>query len=46
MHLDKIEGGFEISRIDLISTAVVPDMTAEDFAARAASAKENYPPVE
>jgi lipoyl-dependent peroxiredoxin len=43
VHLDKIEGGFEISRIDLISTAVVPGVTAEEFATHAASAKENCP---
>jgi lipoyl-dependent peroxiredoxin len=43
VHLDKIEGGFEISKIDLIATAVVPGVTADEFAARATTAKENCP---
>jgi len=43
VHLDKIEGGFEISRIDLTASAEVPGISEDEFAKRAASAKENCP---
>lgn len=43
VHLDKSEGGFDISRIDLIATADVPGISADEFAALATQAKETCP---
>ncbi|MFQ5527375.1 MAG: OsmC family protein [Thermoanaerobaculia bacterium] len=42
-HLEKVEGGFGITRIELSTEAVVPDIDDETFQTHASGAKENCP---
>ena len=42
-HLEKVEGGFAITRIELVTEAVVPDIENDAFQAEAADAKANCP---
>ena len=43
VHIDKIEGGFEISRIDLATTARVPGIAEDEFQQIAEGAKKGCP---
>ena len=43
VHLDKVEGGFGITKIDLHTTGRVPGMSAEDFQRHAEAAKAGCP---
>src|SRR5690348_578022 len=43
VHLERADGGFRISRIDLATTADVPGIDAATFAEQAESAKANCP---
>ncbi len=43
VHIEKQEAGFGIPRIDLVTEAVVPDITDEKFQEVAKGAKENCP---
>lgn len=43
VHLEKVPGGFEIPKIDLVLTATVPDIAEDEFLAIANDAKENCP---
>ena len=43
VHLEQVTGGFSITRIQLRTRAKVPGVTAEQFAALAADAKQNCP---
>lgn len=43
VHLEKTDGGFAISRIDLTCEATVPGISAEDFQQQAEGAKANCP---
>ena len=43
VHLDKVEGGFGITRVDLSTVADVPGLDAADFAKHAETAKVNCP---
>ncbi len=43
VHLDKVEGGFGITRIDLHTTGRVPGMSPEDFQRHAEAAKAGCP---
>ena len=43
VHLDRAEGGFRISRIDLTCTAVVPGIDEAAFQEQAQTAKANCP---
>lgn len=43
VHLDKVEGGFGITKIELRTTARVPGMSAEDFQRHAEAAKAGCP---
>lgn len=43
VHLNKVEGGFEIPRIDLVLEAEVPGIAEDRFHEIAADAKENCP---
>ena len=43
VHFQKASGGFEIPRIDLVLTAVVPGISDDAFQRIAQSAKENCP---
>jgi osmotically inducible protein OsmC len=42
-HLEFIDGGFSITRIELSTAAVVPDIDDETFQQHASGAKENCP---
>jgi lipoyl-dependent peroxiredoxin len=43
VHLDSVEGGFAITRIDLNTEAAVPDIDEATFQDQAATAKANCP---
>lgn len=43
VHLEKVPGGFEIPRIDLVLTADVPGVSEDEFRKQADAAKENCP---
>ena len=43
VHIDKVEGGFEIPRVDLVLTADVPGIAEDDFQRIATEAKETCP---
>jgi len=43
VHLEKIGEGFEIPQIELSTTAVVPGISADEFAKFATDAKDNCP---
>src|SRR6476661_8825113 len=43
VHLEKTDTGFGIPRIDLITEAEVPGMSAADFQKQAETAKQNCP---
>jgi osmotically inducible protein OsmC len=43
VHLTKSDAGFSISRIDLATTATVPDIDEETFLEHAEGAKKNCP---
>lgn len=43
VHLEPKDGGFAITRIDLVTEAVVPGIDAETFQTQATVAKENCP---
>lgn len=43
VHLDKVDGGFAITRVHLTTTGRVPGVDAEQFAAHARTAKDNCP---
>ncbi|HMT07454.1 MAG TPA: OsmC family protein [Pyrinomonadaceae bacterium] len=43
VHLEKIEGGFEIPKIDLVTVAEVADISDDEFQTIAKAAKENCP---
>jgi osmotically inducible protein OsmC len=43
VHLEQVTDGFSITRIQLRARAKVPGVTAEQFAALAADAKQNCP---
>ena len=43
VHIDKVEGGFAIKRIELITRASVPGMDNEHFQEHANAAKEGCP---
>lgn len=43
VHLEKVDQGFQITRIELDCKAEVPGISDEDFQKEAASAKENCP---
>ena len=43
VHIEQSAGGFSIPKIELRTRALIPDMTAEKFAALAADAKQNCP---
>lgn len=43
VHLDKSADGFTISRIDLETTACIPDMPEDEFQAQADAAKKGCP---
>ncbi|MCF3932410.1 OsmC family protein [Acuticoccus sp. M5D2P5] len=43
VQLDQVEGGFSISKVDLVTKATVPGVTADEFASFAKGAKENCP---
>ena len=43
LHLNKVEAGFAIERIDLVTRARVPGMSEDDFQQAAEQAKENCP---
>jgi osmotically inducible protein OsmC len=43
VHLDRVEGGFGITRIDLSTVADVPGLDAGDLAKHAETAKVNCP---
>ena len=43
VHLQKVEGGFEIPKIDLVLEAEVPGISEEKFQEVANDAKENCP---
>ena len=43
VHVDKIEGGFEISRIELATTARVPGIAEDEFQQIAEGAKKGCP---
>ena len=42
-HLEKVDDGFAITRIELVTEASVPDIDNETFQAQAADAKANCP---
>jgi lipoyl-dependent peroxiredoxin len=43
VHLEKVEGGFAIGRIDLTTTAVVPNIEPDAFQQQAEAAKSGCP---
>jgi osmotically inducible protein OsmC len=43
VHLEKVGEGFQITRIDLVTQAEVPDIDDETFQQHADGAKENCP---
>jgi osmotically inducible protein OsmC len=43
VHLDKVEGGFGVTRIDLVTTGDVPGVDPDTFQKIAEGAKENCP---
>ncbi len=43
VHLGKVEGGFGITRIDLVTTAEVPGLDEAEFVKHAETAKANCP---
>jgi len=43
VHLDKVDGDFAITGIELAAEAIVPDATEEEFVEVAEGAKENCP---
>jgi osmotically inducible protein OsmC len=43
VHLEPVDGGFGITRIDLVTEAEVPDIDENEFQAQAKGAKENCP---
>jgi osmotically inducible protein OsmC len=43
VHIDKVEGGFGITRIELDTRARVPGIDADEFQRLAESAKQNCP---
>jgi osmotically inducible protein OsmC len=43
VHLDKVEGGFGITKIELTTRGQVDGLDAEEFKRHAATAKENCP---
>jgi osmotically inducible protein OsmC len=43
VHLEKVEGGFSIPRIDLVTEAEVPGMDEAAFREQAETAKKNCP---
>jgi osmotically inducible protein OsmC len=43
VHLESVPGGFAIAKIELVTVAEVPGLTADAFAATAKTAKENCP---
>jgi len=43
VHLDQVEGGFAISKIDLVTEGKVPGIDAEQFVKFAEDAKKNCP---
>jgi osmotically inducible protein OsmC len=43
VHLDSVEGGFRITRIELDTQAEVPGLDAQAFAEHAETAKKNCP---
>lgn len=43
VHLEPVDGGFGITRIDLVTEAEVPEISETDFQAQALGAKENCP---
>ena len=43
LHLNKVDAGFAIERVDLVTRAKVPGMSEEDFKQAAEQAKETCP---
>ena len=43
VHVNKVEAGFAIERVELVTRAKVPGMSDEDFQQAAEQAKENCP---
>jgi osmotically inducible protein OsmC len=43
VHIDKVEGGFGITRIELDTRARVPGIDADEFQRLAEAAKQNCP---
>ena len=43
VHVDKVDAGFAITRVDLDTRARVPGMSEDDFQKAAQAAKENCP---
>ena len=43
VHLEQVAGGFSIPKIELVTRATIPGITAERFAQLAADAKVNCP---
>ena len=43
VHIEEVEGGFGITRIELVTRARVPGISADEFATIAAAAKEGCP---
>lgn len=43
VHLNPVEGGFAIQRIDLKATGRVPGLSAEEFSRHAAASKQSCP---
>ncbi len=43
VHLDKVDGGFAITRIDLITEGEVPGIQEQEFLQHAEDAKKNCP---
>ncbi|MDY7092368.1 MAG: OsmC family protein [Acidobacteriota bacterium] len=43
VHLEPVDGGFGITRIDLVTEAEIPEISETEFQAQAKGAKENCP---